>query len=82
MGPTLGQDTIQAGVTAVAIAFLVILLFMIVYYRFSGIVATYAMFLNVLLVIAFMILIKAPFTLSGLAGLALTRSLPWACTLK
>jgi SecD/SecF fusion protein len=71
MGPTLGQDTIQAGVTAVLLAFVVILLFMIVYYRFAGMVASVALLANLLLTIGFMVAVQATFTLPGLAGLVL-----------
>ncbi len=49
-----------------------ILVFMLVYYRWSGIVADFAVVLNVLITVALMILIKAAFTLPGLAGLVLT----------
>jgi SecD/SecF fusion protein len=71
MGATLGQDTIQAGVTAVLLAFMVILLFMIVYYRFAGMVASVALLANLLLTIGFMVAVQATFTLPGLAGLVL-----------
>ncbi len=72
IGPTLGVDTIAKGVKSMLIATLVVVIFMLIYYRFAGIVANFAVILNVLLTVAFMILFKAAFTLSGLAGLALT----------
>jgi SecD/SecF fusion protein len=72
IGPTLGADTIAKGVKSMLIATLVVVIFMLIYYRFAGIVANFAVILNVLLTVAFMILFKAAFTLSGLAGLALT----------
>jgi SecD/SecF fusion protein len=71
MGATLGEDTIKAGVQAVAIAFAAILLFMIVYYRFSGLVACVALLSNLLLTVGFMVAVQATFTLPGLAGLVL-----------
>jgi SecD/SecF fusion protein len=71
MGPTLGADTIRSGATAVVVAFVVVLAFMIIYYRFSGLVACIALFANLLLTVAFMVLIDATFTLPGLAGLVL-----------
>ncbi len=49
-----------------------VLLFMLVYYRFCGLVADIGVILNLLLVIAFMIILKATFTLAGLAGLVLS----------
>jgi SecD/SecF fusion protein len=72
IGPTLGKDTIQKGTMAVGLAFAVILVFMIVYYRFAGIVACIALFANLLLTVGFMVGVNAAFTLPGLAGLVLT----------
>jgi SecD/SecF fusion protein len=72
IGATLGQDTIRAGVTAIGLAFLVVLAFMIVYYRFAGLVASVALLANLLLTVAFMVAVQATFTLPGIAGLVLT----------
>jgi SecD/SecF fusion protein len=72
MGPTLGADTIRAGTISVGVAFVAILVFMIGYYRFAGIVASVALLANLLLTVAFMVLVNATFTLPGLAGLVLT----------
>ncbi len=71
MGATLGEDTIQAGVRAVGLAFLAVLVFMIFYYRFAGLVASVALLANLLLTIGFMVFVQATFTLPGLAGLVL-----------
>jgi SecD/SecF fusion protein len=71
IGPTLGADTITWGTRSVLIAFVAVLGFMVVYYRFSGLVACIALFANLLLTIAFMVLVHATFTLPGLAGLVL-----------
>jgi len=71
-GPTLGADTIHKGVNAMLVATIAVIVFMVVYYRFAGVVANIALLLNVLLIVAFMIIFRAAFTLSGLAGLALT----------
>ena len=71
-GPTLGQDTIRKGVYSMVVSTVAVVVFMIFYYRFAGVVANLALLLNVLLIVAFMILFNAAFTLSGLAGLALT----------
>jgi SecD/SecF fusion protein len=71
IGATLGQDTINKGFWSVLIAFVVVLAFMLVYYRFSGLVACLALFANLLLTVAFMVLVNATFTLPGLAGLVL-----------
>jgi SecD/SecF fusion protein len=68
----LGQDTIKAGAYAMMISTGAILVFMLVYYRFAGMVADMAVLLNVLLVLALLILIKAHLTLAGVAGLVLS----------
>src|SRR5262249_9621484 len=71
MGSTLGADTIQSGTISVGVAFGAILIFMVVYYRFAGIVACIALLANLLLTVAFMSAFGAAFTLPGLAGLVL-----------
>jgi SecD/SecF fusion protein len=71
MGATLGQDTIQAGVRALLLAFGAVLLFMIIYYRFAGLVASIALLANLVLTVGFMVFVQATFTLPGLAGLVL-----------
>ena len=71
-GPTLGQDTITKSTQAMIIASILIPLFMLWYYRFSGIVADFALLLNMMILFAIMLSVKAVFTLTGFAGLALT----------
>jgi SecD/SecF fusion protein len=71
MGATLGADTIFWGPVAVGVAFVAILAFMLFYYRFAGLVACIALFANLLLTVAFMVMFGAAFTLPGLAGLVL-----------
>jgi SecD/SecF fusion protein len=71
MGATLGADTIYWGTVSVLVAFVAILAFMLVYYRFAGVVACIALFANLILTVALMVLINATFTLPGLAGLVL-----------
>jgi SecD/SecF fusion protein len=71
IGATLGQDTIDAGTSAVKWSFVAVIIFMIVYYRFAGLVACVALLANLLLTVAFMALVNATFTLPGLAGLVL-----------
>ncbi len=71
MGATLGEDTIFKGALSVGIAFAAVLIFMLIYYRFAGVVACFALMANLLLTIAFMVLVSATFTLPGLAGLVL-----------
>ncbi len=71
MGATLGKDTIEKGGKAIIIAFIVVLAFMIIYYRFAGLVASVALGVNLILTVGFMVVVNATFTLPGLAGLVL-----------
>jgi len=70
--PLLGKDMILKGQISIAASLIAVMLFMAFYYRASGLVANFAVLLNLGLIVAVMILIKAPFTLPGLAGLVLT----------
>jgi len=72
ISPTLGGDVQKKGVVAISIASITVVVFMIGYYRFSGVVAVICLLLNLLLVMGTMIFIEATFTLPGLAGLVLT----------
>ena len=71
-GATLGSDTIEKSKRAMIIASILVPLFMLWYYRFCGVVAIIALALNMLMLVAIMLTIKAAFTLTGFAGLALT----------
>lgn len=68
----LGNDTIRAGAFSMIVATVAILIFMQIYYRFAGFIANLAVIMNLVLVLALMILIKAHLTLAGLAGLVLS----------
>jgi SecD/SecF fusion protein len=68
----LGDDTIRSASRAMLIATIVVLTFMLAYYRFAGLVADLAVLLNIVLVVALMISFKVAFTLAGLAGLVLS----------
>ncbi len=72
IGAILGRDTIESGSRAIIWALSAVLIFLIAYYRFAGLVAGLALTLNILLTVAFMVAFQAPFTLPGLAGLVLT----------
>jgi SecD/SecF fusion protein len=75
ISPTLGAVTIESGKRAIMISGLAIFAFMLIYYRFAGLVACLALAFNILLVVAVMVLIRAAFTLPGLAGLVLTMGM-------
>ncbi len=72
ISPTLGQVTIEKGEFAITVSLITVLVFMLFYYRFSGVIACLALAANLLLLLAMMVLIKAAFTLPGMAGIVLT----------
>lgn len=69
---TIGQELATKGVIAIVISFSIVVVFMLIYYRFAGVVACLALFTNIVLIVAIICLIKQPITLTGLAGLVLT----------
>jgi preprotein translocase subunit SecD len=71
VGPSLGADSIRAGVTASLAGLTFIVLFMLVYYRGSGVNAVIALILNLLLTLAALVMIDSALTLPGIAGLIL-----------
>jgi preprotein translocase subunit SecD len=71
VGPSLGADSIRAGVTASLAGVIFIVIFMVVYYRASGINAVVALILNMLLTLAALITLDSTLTLPGIAGLIL-----------
>ncbi|WP_341255768.1 protein translocase subunit SecD, partial [uncultured Pseudoalteromonas sp.] len=73
VGPSLGQENIEAGMTAVALGFAFVLAFMLIYYKGFGMVANLALAANLVLIIGVMSLIPgATLTLPGIAGIVLT----------
>ena len=72
VGPSLGQDSIKAGVTASLVGLALVVLFMLFYYRGSGVNAVIALLLNMILMMAALIIFKATLTLPGIAGIILT----------
>ncbi len=72
IGPSLGQDSIKAGLKASLIGLLIVLIFMFIYYKLSGIVANIALLLNFVLLLAAMAAFHATLTLPGIAGIILS----------
>jgi len=72
IGPSLGQKNIDAGVMSVALGFILVLLYMLVYYRGFGLVANVALTVNLILLVACMSILSATLTLPGIAGIVLT----------
>jgi preprotein translocase subunit SecD len=75
IGPTLGQDSIRKGVQASILGALFVIVFMIYYYRRSGIVADIALFLNLIYLLGAFSAMKATMTLPGIAGIILTMGI-------
>jgi preprotein translocase subunit SecD len=72
VGPSLGQDSIRQGILSISISAVFVVLFMIIYYRASGVIADIALILNVILTLATLALFRATLTLPGIAGLVLS----------
>jgi preprotein translocase subunit SecD len=72
VGPTLGADSIRAGVTASIVGLVLILVFMLIYYKLSGINAIVALIANLVILIGLMAYFGATMTLPGIAGFVLT----------
>ncbi len=72
VGPSLGADSIRKGLISVAGAALAVVLFMLIYYRLSGLVADVALALNLVILLAAMAGFHATLTLPGIAGVVLT----------
>jgi len=71
-GPSLGQDNIDRGFSAIKIGFLAVIIFMAIYYRGFGLIANVALFTNLVFIVALLSLLGASLTLPGMAGIVLT----------
>ena len=72
VGPSLGADSVRQGTQSVLIGLVIVLLFMIIYYRAAGTIADFALIWNIVLVLAVLASLQATLTLPGIAGLILT----------
>jgi preprotein translocase subunit SecD len=72
VGPSLGRDSIQMGVRAAILGMVLVVLFMIVYYKGAGLIADMALILNLIFLMAVMAGLRATLTLPGIAGIILT----------
>ncbi|MDR2017612.1 MAG: protein translocase subunit SecD [Syntrophobacterales bacterium] len=75
IGPTLGQDSIRKGMQAAALGAILVIIFMVFYYRYSGVVADIALFLNLIYLLGAFAALKATMTLPGIAGIILTMGI-------
>ncbi len=72
VGPSLGEDSINAGLSATAVAFILVILFMMLYYHLGGVLANLAVIINVLMILGVMASMGGTLTLPGIAGIILT----------
>lgn len=72
VGPSLGADSISRGKKSILIGLTVVLVFMLVYYKISGVIAIFALVWNIILILAVLASLGATLTLPGIAGLILT----------
>lgn len=72
VGPTLGRESVDMGVRLMLISFIIVIIFMVIYYKKSGLIADLALILNLVIVMAVLAYFNATLTLPGVAGLILT----------
>ena len=72
VSPSLGKDSIESGRNALMYAFISILIFILFYYRVSGLIANISLFLNIIFILSLLSILGATLTLPGIAGLILT----------
>jgi len=72
VGPSLGRDSIEKGIHATVIAGVLVVIFMVFYYRLSGFIADFALVLNLIVLVGALAALNATLTLPGIAGVILT----------
>jgi preprotein translocase subunit SecD len=72
VGPSLGKDSIEKGFKSMIIGGVIVILFMIIYYGFSGVIADLALLFNILFIVGGLAFFGATLTLPGIAGMILT----------
>ncbi|HHE56016.1 MAG TPA: protein translocase subunit SecD [Caldithrix abyssi] len=72
VGPSLGQDSINAGTFSAIMGLILVMIFMVIYYKLSGLIADLALVLNIVFIMAVMAYFHATLTLPGIAGIILT----------
>jgi preprotein translocase subunit SecD len=72
VGPSLGQDSIRKGLFSMAVGGVLVVVFMVLYYGVSGVIADLALILNIVLIMAGLAALRATLTLPGIAGIILT----------
>ncbi|TNF24787.1 MAG: protein translocase subunit SecD [Deltaproteobacteria bacterium] len=72
VGPSLGHDSVNAGIVALSVGFALVVAFMILYYRVSGVIAVTVLLFNMLLILMILVSFNTALTLPGIAGIILT----------
>lgn len=72
VGPTLGSDSIRAGVSAAIFGMLLVIVFMIIYYKLAGLIANLAVIVNLCFIVAILTMLEGTLTMPGIAGIILT----------
>jgi len=72
VGPSLGADSIRKGIISMLVGGLLVVFFMVIYYNFSGLIADFALILNIILIAGGLAAFQATLTLPGIAGIILT----------
>ncbi len=75
VGPSLGADSIKQGTRSVIIGLVIVMIFMLIYYKIAGSVANFALIWNLILVLSILALLQATLTLPGIAALILTMGM-------
>ncbi|MFH1282083.1 MAG: protein translocase subunit SecD [bacterium] len=72
VGPSLGEDSVSSGFNSTVLGFILIIIFMMIYYKFSGMIANFALLFNLLIILGIMAYLRATLTLPGIAGMILS----------
>ena len=72
IGPSLGQESIDAGFKSILIGLVLVMIFMAIYYKVFGLIANLALLVNLVMIIAILSMLQATLTLPGIAGILLT----------
>ncbi len=72
VGPDLGKDSIEAGVVSLITGFILVIIFMIIKYKFFGIIANFSLISNLIMLVGILTILEATLTLPGIAGIILT----------
>ena len=75
VGASLGEDSIRQGITSLAVGGLLVMVFMIFYYRMPGVFAAFALVFNLLIILSVLAFFSATLTLPGIAGIVLTMGM-------